>query len=212
MRDRRRRDVLGLGGVIGGEETGVTEATTNVFIESAYFDPKRTARTGRQARHLNPTRASDSSAASIPTSWCRGSSLPRGWCSSFAAASRARSTIAGKPPKPNSAVQVRSRPGRALERARPRAPARSSACSTRSASRSTARASSVKAAPPSWRPDITGPADLVEEVVRLVGVDKVPATPMPREAGVAKPGADRGAEAAAAERGACSPRAGWSRR
>ena len=35
--------VLGLGGVIGGEETGCTDATTNVFIESAYFDPKRTA-------------------------------------------------------------------------------------------------------------------------------------------------------------------------
>ena len=45
----------------------------------------------------------------------------------------------------------------------------------------------AKAAPPSWRPDITGPADLVEEVVRLVGVDQVPATPMTREAGVAKP-------------------------
>ena len=42
------RAVLGLGGVIGGEETGVTEATTNVFIESAYFDPRRTARTGRR--------------------------------------------------------------------------------------------------------------------------------------------------------------------
>ena len=42
------RAVLGLGGVIGGEDTGVTEATTNVFIESAYFDPKRTARTGRR--------------------------------------------------------------------------------------------------------------------------------------------------------------------
>ena len=39
--------VLGLGGVIGGEDTGCTAETTNVFIESAYFDPKRTARTGR---------------------------------------------------------------------------------------------------------------------------------------------------------------------
>ena len=40
--------VLGLGGMIGGEETGSTDATSNVFIESAYFDPKRTARTGRK--------------------------------------------------------------------------------------------------------------------------------------------------------------------
>ena len=40
--------VLGLGGVMGGEDTGSTEATTNVFIECAYFDPMRTARTGRK--------------------------------------------------------------------------------------------------------------------------------------------------------------------
>ena len=40
--------VLGLGGVIGGEETGCTDTTRNVFIESAYFDPKRTASTGRK--------------------------------------------------------------------------------------------------------------------------------------------------------------------
>ncbi len=43
--------VLGLGGVMGGEDTGATPATTNVFIESAYFDPKRTARTGTEAQH-----------------------------------------------------------------------------------------------------------------------------------------------------------------
>ena len=40
---------LGFGGIMGGETTGSTEATTNVFIESAYFDPVRTATTGRKA-------------------------------------------------------------------------------------------------------------------------------------------------------------------
>src|SRR5690606_5888007 len=39
---------LGLGGIIGGETSGSTEATTNVLIESAYFDPVRTASTGRK--------------------------------------------------------------------------------------------------------------------------------------------------------------------
>jgi len=39
--------VLGLGGVMGGTHSGCTEATTDVFIESAYFDPARTRRTGR---------------------------------------------------------------------------------------------------------------------------------------------------------------------
>ena len=39
--------VLGLGGVMGGTYSGVTADTTEVFIESAYFDPLRTRRTGR---------------------------------------------------------------------------------------------------------------------------------------------------------------------
>ena len=38
---------VGLGGVMGGESTGVTETTTDVFIESAWFDPIVTAQTGR---------------------------------------------------------------------------------------------------------------------------------------------------------------------
>src|SRR5262249_52864710 len=43
----------------------------------------------------------------------------------------------------------------------------------------------VKVAVPSWRPDIDGKADIVEEVVRIIGVDRVPATP--RDRGEAPP-------------------------
>src|SRR5256885_2617211 len=42
------RSVLSLGGVIGGESTGCTEATQNIFLEAALFDPVRTAATGRK--------------------------------------------------------------------------------------------------------------------------------------------------------------------
>jgi phenylalanyl-tRNA synthetase beta chain len=45
----------------------------------------------------------------------------------------------------------------------------------------------VKVAAPSWRPDVHGPADLVEEIVRIKGLDKVPSAPMPRLSGVARP-------------------------
>jgi phenylalanyl-tRNA synthetase beta chain len=44
----------------------------------------------------------------------------------------------------------------------------------------------LEVAVPSWRPDVHGPADLVEEVVRIVGIDKVPFTPLPRMRGVAR--------------------------
>src|SRR6185437_12122573 len=46
----------------------------------------------------------------------------------------------------------------------------------------------AKVVPPSWRPDIEGKADLVEEIVRIRGLDAVPSTPLPREeATVLKP-------------------------
>ena len=45
---------------------------------------------------------------------------------------------------------------------------------------------------PTWRRDVEGPADLVEEVARITGYDKVPSTPLDRLPGVAKPTATRG--------------------
>ncbi len=45
-----------LGGVIGGEETGCTEGTVGVFVESAFFDPVRTAMTGRKLNILSDAR------------------------------------------------------------------------------------------------------------------------------------------------------------
>jgi phenylalanyl-tRNA synthetase beta chain len=60
---------------------------------------------------------------------------------------------------------------------------------------------------PSWRRDVDGPADLVEEVVRIHGIDNVPSTPLPRADGVAKPTAtlmqslERKVRRAAAARG-----------
>ena len=43
------RAVLGFGGILGGEDTGCTPETRNILIECAYFDPLRTAATGRKA-------------------------------------------------------------------------------------------------------------------------------------------------------------------
>ena len=39
----------------------------------------------------------------------------------------------------------------------------------------------MKVAVPSWRPDVHGRADIVEEIVRIIGVDRVPSTPFPRQ-------------------------------
>ncbi|HHN73091.1 MAG TPA: phenylalanine--tRNA ligase subunit beta, partial [Thermopetrobacter sp.] len=45
----------------------------------------------------------------------------------------------------------------------------------------------IAATAPTWRPDIHGEADLVEEIVRIVGLDEIPAAPLPRPHAVARP-------------------------
>ena len=180
------RAVLGFGGILGGEDTGCTHDTKNVLIECAYFDPLRTAATGRKA--------GVSERCALPLRARRRSGLhpagPRSRHRHDAGGGR-RQAVEGarlpahRPkPRPSStspSARSRSSAGITLPReADPRARSR------RSASRSRARARPSKVTVPSWRPDIHGAADLVEEVVRIAGLDKVPSAPMPRSAGVAR--------------------------
>ena len=181
------RAVLGLGGVMGGDETGVTEATTNVFIELAYFDPKRTARTGRKlgisVRRALPVRARRRSRFRRAGARARH----RAWCCELCGGEPSKITIAGKPPKPNAPFKfdlglVKRLSGLDLEQRRHQA-----ACSPRSASRSTARASTSRRRRRPGGPTSPAPPTSSRRWCGSSGVDNVPATPMTRAAGVAKP-------------------------
>jgi phenylalanyl-tRNA synthetase beta chain len=177
--------VLGLGGVIGGEDTGVTESTTNVFIESAYFDPKRTARTGRKLGIQSDARYRFERGVD-PDFVVPGLELATALVLQICGGEPSKVTTAGKAPKPIKPFkfdtdEVSRLSGLDLGNGEVKRLLASLGVTI------DGKGKHVKAAAPSWRPDITGPADLVEEVVRLIGVDQVPATPMRREAGVAKP-------------------------
>jgi phenylalanyl-tRNA synthetase beta chain len=177
--------VLGLGGVIGGADTGVTESTVNVFIESAYFDPKRTARTGRKLGIQSDARFRFERGVD-PDFVVPGLELATGLVLDFCGGTPSKITIAGKVPKAARPFKFDlGQVGRlsGLEIGGGEIKKLLAALGVEL----DGKGKHVKAAPPSWRPDITGPADLVEEVVRLIGVDQVPATPMTRDAGVAKP-------------------------
>ncbi|HKA64584.1 MAG TPA: phenylalanine--tRNA ligase subunit beta, partial [Methyloceanibacter sp.] len=175
--------VLGLGGVIGGEETGSTDATTTVFIESAYFDPKRTARTGRKLNIHSDARFRFERGVD-PAFVVPGLELATRLVLDICGGDASKVEIAGKPPKANAAFAfdpklVKKLSGLELKDGEIKKLLTALGIELKGT------ASKLKAAPPSWRPDISVPVDLVEEVVRFVGVDRVPATPMPREAGVA---------------------------
>lgn len=179
------RAVLGLGGVMGGEETGCTEETTNVFIESAYFDPKRTARTGRTLNIISDARFRFERGID-PQSAEHGIEQATAMVLDLCGGEPSTVTVAGRAPKANKPFRFDLR-----------LIGRLSGLSLlhRGIERKLkvlgvmleGEGHVLKAVPPSWRPDLSMPADLVEEIVRLTGVDRIPAEPLPRLSGVAKP-------------------------
>ncbi len=176
--------VLGLGGVMGGETTGATEATTNILIESAYFDPVRTAATGRKTG-INSDARYRFERGIDPKSEMLGLNLATQMILEFCGGKPSRTIVAGR--EPEGRPSIRFDPARVQKL--------SGAKFTNAEAVSTLKALGFKVAgkapaltvtPPSWRPDVHGAADLVEEVVRLSGADRIPSTPLPREAGAAK--------------------------
>jgi phenylalanyl-tRNA synthetase beta chain len=186
---------IGFGGVIGGESTGVDESTTDVLLECAWFEPEAVAATGRRHGIISDARArfergvdtaSLSSAIEYATTMilelCGGEpSEPR------IATDHVDENFFSLPMKPYRPSRLKTLGGIDLD------PDGQRAILVRlgfvDMDQSDPERWQVR--PPSWRPDIDGEADLVEEVARIHGYDKVPSTPLPRPSGVAKPTATR---------------------
>ena len=178
---------LGLGGVMGGEASGSHRG------DDERADRERLLRSAAHRRDRAQDRPRDGCA--LPLRARRRSRLraagPRSRDADDPQALRRQAVARRRSPARcrSGAPQHRLRSGARREADGPQArrTARSRRSSKRSAASSRARAQVVKVTVPTWRPDMHGPADLVEEVVRIAGLDRVPSTPLPRTAGVARP-------------------------
>jgi phenylalanyl-tRNA synthetase beta chain len=183
------RAVLGLGGILGGEDTSVTAESQNILIECAYFDPLRTAATGRKTGIVSDARYRFERGVD-PAFIKPGLDLATKLMLEAAGGEPARAEIAGAPPDKKTVIDfplalVEKLAGIRIEAAKIESTL--TALGFQLGARAQAAAgANVKVTAPSWRPDVGGAADLVEEVVRIVGLDKVPSTPMPRSRGVAR--------------------------
>lgn len=164
---------IGLGGVIGGASTGCSEATTDVFVESAWFDPIRIAQTGRTlgissdaqyrfARGVDP-------ASPVP-----GLELATQLILKLCGGQPSEVRVAGHAPAPPAAIAfdrsyVRKLSGLTVSEAR----------IDEILTRLGFAVDGHAVTPPTWRRDVEGKADLVEEVARIEGFDSLPVEPLP---------------------------------
>jgi len=170
--------VLGFGGVIGGMASGCTDATVNVFIESAYFDPLRIAATGR--RHSIDSDARYRFERGVdPQFVLPGLELATRMILKLCGGIASDVRVAGAAPALPDSIEFRPQHVRALTGMEV-ADAECVRILDALGFAVEADTSPMAVRAPSWRPDIHGETDLVEEIARINGFDKLPATPLPR--------------------------------
>lgn len=196
------KEVHDIGGIMGGEHSGVSASTADIVIECAYFTPETIARTGQKLgltsdarsrfeRGVDPAFLSDglAIATKLVMDICGGTATqaieagtPPDALHTFRYDPALCGKLAGVEITPDRQRKILQDLGFGVD-------------------------GGWTVRVPSWRRDIDGPADIVEEVVRIAGIDSIPSTPLPRDEGVAKPTAtplqlvERAARRAAASRG-----------
>ncbi|HEY5072602.1 MAG TPA: phenylalanine--tRNA ligase subunit beta [Caulobacteraceae bacterium] len=164
---------IGLGGVIGGVSTRCSASTTEVFIESAWFDPTRTAQTGRATGIVSDAQYRFARGVD-PRSLIPGIEAATALILALCGGEASEVVFAGEPPPLPAPVDfdpayVERLSGLAVP------PERSAKILADLGFRTTAG----RVQPPSWRADVHDRADLVEEIVRIEGYAALPSTPLP---------------------------------
>ncbi|HEV2815763.1 MAG TPA: phenylalanine--tRNA ligase subunit beta [Allosphingosinicella sp.] len=198
------REVHDIGGIMGGEHSGVTEATTDIVIECAYFDPEHIALTGQKLALVSDARSRFERGVD-PAFVEPGLELATAMAIELAGGEPSQVVRAGTPPLAQRHVDYD--PARCEGLAGIAVPEDRQQDILQRLGFTVTRGEVWRVAVPTWRRDIDGSADLVEEIARIEGYDKVPSTPLPRAPGVARPTAtpeqmlERSARRTAAARG-----------
>ena len=179
------KEAEALGGVMGGEPSGCTGETVNVFLESAYFDPVRTAATGRKLNLMSDARYRFERGID-PDFVLDGAELASKLLLDLCGGEASDIVIAGEKPDVSRSYPLRKHRVKELG-------------GVEVSGEETVRILNVlgfnvtdngdawECEVPSWRHDVVGEADLVEEVARIHGFDNIPAVSLVRETNLPSP-------------------------
>ncbi len=175
-----------IAGIMGGIDSGCSESTTDVLLEIAYFDPERIGMTGRKLGLATDARTRFERGVD-PAFLEDGLDLLTGMIVELAGGTASEKVRAGSPPSGPQMVQfdpslTQRLGGVSVSEAEQRRILQSLDFEVGDDWRVTV---------PLRRHDVEGPADLVEEVVRIHGIDNVASVALPRADGVARPTASR---------------------
>ncbi len=173
------KGMLGLGGIVGGESSGCTDETTNVFLEVAWFDPIDIATTGRRYQIESDARYRFERTVD-PAFLMDGATIATQMILDLCGGSASNLTIAGEAPKWKRTISFRPERVKALGGIDISAEDSKRILTALGCSMENTDKNNWTVTPPSWRPDIEGEADLVEEVLRINGLQHIPATPLPK--------------------------------
>ena len=177
--------VHGIGGVMGGAASGCTEATTEVFLEVALFEPTQISATGRKLNLVSDARYRfERGVDQASADWGAevAARLVMDWCGGEAS----ELVSAGRMPDRRPMIALRPDRARTLGGADISSDRQRRILSALGFELSNS-AGALQALPPTWRPDLDGEADLVEELVRIHGLDNVPAVPLERTTPLPRP-------------------------
>lgn len=167
-----------LAGVMGGEASGCSQDTTNVLIESALWEPLNIARTGRDLGIHSDARFRFERGVD-PAMMLPGLELATQMVLEFCGGVPSNVVVAGTVPAPAKTVEF---PYSDIQRLTgldvPRE--RANSILQDLGFRVNGGGDTVQVSVPSWRPDVDGKADIVEEVMRIVGVDEIAHRPIER--------------------------------
>ncbi|MFN3459234.1 MAG: phenylalanine--tRNA ligase subunit beta, partial [Novosphingobium sp.] len=191
-----------IAGIMGGEHSGCSDETTDVLLEVAYFDPASIARTG-QALSLTSDARGRFERGVDPAFLDTGLDLLTKLILEICGGEASEVVCAGQPPLARKTVAYDP----ALAGNLGGIDVANGEQKRILAALGFEVADDWTVTVPTWRPDVDGAPDIVEEVIRVHGLDAVPSTPLPRADGVAKPTAtavqtlERRVRRAAASRG-----------